>query len=101
MHVLKVKGKTPVSMVSSSREPSGQLKMCTLLVNEIHPHPGQQYAIALFGSRAEHEYHEGELLLAALTFLVKQGEKSIYQAVQADELQKISPAQLVNFINIR
>lgn len=101
MKILKVRGKTPVSMVTSSREPSGQLKMSTLLVNEIHPNPGQQYAIALFGSRAEQEFHEGELLLAALTFLVKQGEKSIYQAVQADELQKISPAQLVNFINIR
>lgn len=101
MHVLKVKSKSSISMVTSSREPSGQLKMSTLVVSEIHPHPGQQYAIALFGSRAEHEYHEGELLLAALTFLVKQGEKSIYQAVQADELQKISPAQLVNFINIR
>lgn len=101
MHVLKVKWKSPTSMVTSSKDPSGQLKLSTLLVSEIHPQPGQQYAIALFGSRAEQEFHEGELLLAALTFLVKQGEKSIYQAVQADELQKISPAQLVNFINIR
>lgn len=94
MKCLKVKSQSQPVQVQSQREESGQTLMSTLLATEIHPEPGQQFSIALFGKRAEVQYKEGDLLLAALNFQIRQGSAGTYQAVYAEELIKVERSEL-------
>lgn len=87
--IAKVLAQTPVVYVSSKKSDSGQLAKSEIKLKELGGNFENEFACAMFGNLAQCKFVEGDLVVAALRFSVRESNGSFYQDIVATDVQTI------------
>lgn len=87
--ILKVVKQGEAYSVQSSKEESGQLKKCRIILQELGGKYENQYAADLLGNAATCKFYENELVVASLRFTVNEHNGNSYQDILVTEILKL------------
>lgn len=89
--IFRVVSQGTVSYVNSSKQESGQLAKCGIILRVYGSGKyGDEYACTMFGNLAELKFSEGDIVVASLRFQVHDVNGASYQEVIINDISPIN-----------
>ena len=88
--ILKVMKSGDIFSVKSEKSETGQVNKRNLVLQELGGRYEDQYAVAAFGEAASLEVAEGDLVVGALRFQVREFNGQWYQDITVTEIEKLT-----------
>ena len=89
--ILKVVRQGEAFSVQSSKQESGQIQKCTIVLRELGGSKFEnEYVCTMLGNLAGCRFYEGDLVIATLRFSTHEYQGQTFQEVLATELVKIN-----------
>ena len=89
--ILKVVRQGEAFSVQSSKQESGQMQKCNIVLRELGGSKFEnEYVCAMLGTLAGQRFYEGDVVLATLRFSTHEYQGQAYQEVLATEIVKLA-----------
>ena len=89
--ILKVVRQGEAFSVLSSKQESGQIQKCNIVLKELGGSKfDNEYACTMLGNLAGCRFNEGDVVVATLRFSIHEYQGQVFQEVLATEIVKIS-----------
>ncbi len=88
--IYKVTSQGEPTAVPSQKAEGGQLKKCTVVLQELGGKYEDQYAATLLGAAADSHYAKGDVVAARLRCQVHEYNGNVYQDVTVQDIVKLS-----------
>ena len=90
--VLKVVRQGEAFSVQSSKQESGQIKKCTIVLRELGGSKFEnEYVCSMLGNLAGCRFYEGDVVIATLRFSTHDFQGQTYQEILATDINRLSP----------
>ena len=88
--ILKVVRQGEAFSVQSSKQESGQIQKCNIVLKELGGKFENEYACTMLGNLAGCRFYEGDVVIATLRFSTHDFQGQTYQEVLATDIVKVS-----------
>ena len=88
--ILKVVRQGEAFSVQSSKQESGQIQKCNIVLKELGGKFENEYACTMLGNLAGCRFYEGDVVVATLRFSTHDFQGQTYQEVLATDIVKIN-----------
>ena len=89
--ILKVVRQGEVFSVQSTKQESGQIKKCTIVLRELGGSKYEnEFVCSMLGNLAGCRFYEGDLVVATLRFSTHEYQGQVFQEVLATDIVKIN-----------
>ena len=88
--ILKVVRQGEAFSVQSSKQESGQIQKCNIVLKELGGKFENEYACTMLGNLAGCRFYEGDVVIATLRFSTHDFQGQTYQEVLATDIVKIN-----------
>ena len=88
--ILKVVRQGEAFSVQSSRQESGQIQKCNIVLKELGGKFENEYACTMLGNLAGCKFYEGDVVAATLRFSTHEYQGQTFQEILATDIVKIS-----------
>ena len=87
--ILKVVRQGEAFSVQSSKQESGQIQKCNIVLKELGSKFENEYVCAMLGNLAACRFYEGDVVIATLRFSTHEYQGQTFQEILATELIKV------------
>ena len=87
--ILKVVRQGEAFSVQSSKQESGQIKKCNIVLKELGSKFENEYVCAMLGNLAACRFYEGDVVLATLRFSTHEYQGQTFQEILVTEIVKL------------
>ena len=87
--ILKVVRQGEAFSVQSSKQESGQIQKCNIVLKELGGKFENEYACTMLGNLAGCRFYEGDVVVATLRFSTHDFQGQTYQEILATDLVKV------------
>ena len=87
--ILKVVRQGEAFSVQSTKQESGSIHKCTIVMRELGGKYENEYMCTMLGNLALCRFYEGDLVVATLRFMTHEYQGQTYQEVLATDIEKI------------
>ena len=87
--ILKVVRQGEAFSVQSSKQESGQIQKCNIVLKELGGKFENEYACTMLGNLAGCKFYEGDVVAATLRFSTHEYQGQIYQEILATDIVKM------------
>ena len=88
--ILKVVRQGEAFSVQSSKQESGQIKKCNIVLKELGGKFENEYVCAMLGNLAACRFYEGDIVIATLRFSTHEYQGQTFQEILATDIVKIN-----------
>ena len=88
--ILKVVRQGEAFSVQSSKQESGQIKKCNIVLKELGNKFENEYVCAMLGNLAACRFYEGDIVIATLRFSTHEYQGQTFQEILATDIVKIN-----------
>ena len=88
--IAKVTNQGTVTFIPSQKAEGGQLAKCVIRLRELGSSYADEYVCTMLGNLAQCEFHEGDVVAAALRFSVHEVNGCLYQDVVCNDMVKLN-----------
>ena len=90
IRILKVVRQGEAFSVQSSKQESGVIQKCNIVLKELGGKFENEYVCAMLGNLAASRFYEGNVVLATLRFSTHEYQGQTFQEILATELVKVN-----------
>jgi hypothetical protein len=87
--ILKVVRQGEAFSVQSSKQESGQIQKCNIVLKELGSKFENEYVCAMLGNLAACRFYEGDVVIATLRFSTHEYQGQTFQEILATDLIKV------------
>ena len=88
--ILKVVRQGEAFSVQSSKQESGQIQKCNIVLKELGGKFENEYVCAMLGNLAACRFNEGDLVVATMRFSTHEYQGQVFQEILATDIVKIN-----------
>ena len=88
--ILKVVRQGEAFSVQSSKQESGQIQKCNIVLKELGGKFENEYACTMLGNLAGCRFYEGDIVIATLRFSTHDFQGQTYQEILATDIVKLN-----------
>ena len=88
--ILKVVRQGEAFSVQSSKQESGTIQKCNIVLKELGGKFENEYVCAMLGNLAACRFYEGDLVVATMRFSTHEYQGQVFQEILATEIVKIN-----------
>ena len=88
--ILKVVRQGEAFSVQSSKQESGQISKCNIVLRELGGKFENEYVCAMLGNLAACRFHEGDVVAATLRFSTHEYQGQTFQEILATDIVKLN-----------
>ena len=88
--ILRVVRQGEAFSVQSSKQESGQIQKCNIVLKELGGKFENEYACTMLGNLAGCKFYEGDVVVATLRFSTHDFQGQTYQEILATDIVKVS-----------
>ena len=88
--ILKVVRQGEAFSVQSSKQESGTIQKCNIVLKELGGKFENEYVCAMLGNLAACRFNEGDLVVATMRFSTHEYQGQVFQEILATEIVKIN-----------
>ena len=88
--ILKVVRQGEAFSVQSSKQESGTIQKCNIVLKELGGKFENEYVCAMLGNLAACRFYEGDVVLATLRFSTHEYQGQVFQEILATDIVKIN-----------
>ena len=88
--ILKVVRQGEAFSVQSSKQESGTIQKCNIVMKELGGKFENEYVCAMLGNLAACRFYEGDLVVATMRFSTHEYQGQVFQEILATEIVKIN-----------
>ena len=90
--ILKVVRQGEAFSVQSSKQESGQISKCNIVLKELGGSKFEnEYVCSMLGNLAGCRFYEGDIVIATLRFSTHEYQGQVYQEILATDINRLSP----------
>ena len=90
VRILKVVRQGEAFSVQSSKQESGQIKKCNIVLKELGSKFENEYVCAMLGSLAACRFYEGDVVIATLRFSTHEYQNQVFQEILCTDIVKVN-----------
>ena len=88
--ILKVVRQGEAFSVQSSKQESGVIRKCNIVLKELGSKFENEYVCAMLGNLAACRFYEGDIVIATLRFSTHEYQRQTFQEILATDIVKIN-----------
>ena len=88
--ILKVVRQGEAFSVQSSKQESGTIQKCNIVLKELGGKFENEYVCAMLGNLAACRFNEGDLVVATMRFSIHEYQGQVFQEILATDIVKIN-----------
>ena len=88
--ILKVVRQGEAFSVQSSKQESGTIQKCNIVLKELGGKFENEYVCAMLGNLAACRFNEGDLVVATMRFSTHEYQGQVFQEILATEIVKVN-----------
>ena len=89
--ILKVVRQGEAFSVQSSKQESGTIQKCNIVLKELGGKFENEYVCAMLGNLAACRFNEGDLVVATMRFSTHEYQGQVFQEILATDINRLSP----------
>ncbi|MBQ1409627.1 MAG: hypothetical protein IIY87_07715, partial [Bacteroidales bacterium] len=89
--ILKVVRQGEAFSVQSSKQESGSIQKCNIVLRELGGKFENEYVCAMLGNLAVCRFYEGDVVVATLRFSTHEYQGQVFQEILATDIERLSP----------